>query len=46
MRQPTIYEVLWKKLGRRPTNKECIEEVKRILKESAEEIAQRKGRRK
>lgn len=33
MRKPTIYEALKQKLGREPTHKELVEEVKRILKE-------------
>lgn len=31
MRKPTIYEALWEKLGRRPTDREASDEVKRIL---------------
>lgn len=36
-RQPTIWEALAAKLGREPTNAEAHEEVKRILRESADE---------
>lgn len=35
MRKPTIYEVLKKRLGREPTHKELVNEVKRILNEGA-----------
>jgi hypothetical protein len=34
MRKPTIYEALWRKLGREPTNAELIADVKRILREA------------
>lgn len=34
MRKPTIYEALEKKLGRPPTHKEQVDEVKRILSEA------------
>jgi hypothetical protein len=35
-RKPTIYEALWEKLGREPTHKETVEEVRRILREASE----------
>ena len=38
-RKPTIYEVLAVKLGRIPTQKELIADVKRILEESLVEQA-------
>lgn len=39
-RKPTIYEVLAAKLGRAPTNAECRDECRRIIREAYEE---RKG---
>lgn len=36
-KQPTIYEALCAKLGREPTNAELCDDVKRILREGAEE---------
>lgn len=41
MRKPTIYEVLEKKLGRKPTHNEQVEGVKRILEEGRNENANR-----
>ncbi len=38
-RKPTIYEVLRDKLGREPTTRELIDDVKRILAEGAQELA-------
>lgn len=38
-RQPTIYEALAAKLGRPPTDAECCAEVRRILREAADERA-------
>lgn len=38
-RKPTIYEALRDKLGREPTNAELTDDVKRILREGAEEAA-------
>lgn len=35
----TIWDALAEKLGRQPTNKEASDEVKRILREAAEERA-------
>jgi len=35
--KPTIYEVLKEKLGREPTHKELVAEVKRILTEARNE---------
>lgn len=43
MRKPTIYQVLKEKLGREPSNTELNVEVKRILKEGAEEDLQRRA---
>jgi hypothetical protein len=51
MRKPTIYEVLRDRLGRNPTDTECVVEVRRILEEAYVERAthgklkrQRRGR--
>lgn len=33
-RKPTVYEALRIKLGREPTNRELIDDVKRILREA------------
>lgn len=41
-RQPTIWEALAEKLGRQPTHNEACEEVKRILREAAEETQNEK----
>ena len=38
-REPTIWEALTDKLGREPTHREACDEVKRILREAAEERA-------
>lgn len=38
-RKPTIWESLAEKLGREPTHREACDEVKRILREAAEERA-------
>lgn len=38
---PTIWEALAVKLGREPTNEEAAADVKRILREGAEERMQR-----
>lgn len=37
MRKPTIWEALAERLGREPTHREACAEVKRILREAAEE---------
>jgi hypothetical protein len=39
MRKPTIYEALAVKLGRAPTDAECVADVKRILTEGLVERA-------
>lgn len=39
MRKPTIYEALWAKLGREPTDAELCADVRRILSESTVERA-------
>lgn len=36
-RKPTIWEALAEKLGREPTHREACDEVKRILREAADE---------
>jgi hypothetical protein len=40
-RKPTIYEVLKEKLGREPSHKELVADVKRILRERYEEQCER-----
>jgi hypothetical protein len=44
MNQPTIWNVLAEKLGRQPTNAEAIAEVKRILREAADDAITVPGR--
>jgi hypothetical protein len=41
MKRPTIYEALWLKLGREPTNAELKAEVGRIKVEALIETAER-----
>lgn len=40
-RAPTIYEALRAKLGREPTHRELCDDVRRILREGAQELAAR-----
>lgn len=39
MKKPTIYQALWIKLGREPTNMELKADVERIKREAIEELA-------
>lgn len=41
MRKPTIYEALRAKLGREPTHRELCDDVRRILRDSTIERAER-----
>jgi hypothetical protein len=41
MKKPTIYEALWTKLGREPTNAELKDEVGRIKADAIVELAGR-----
>lgn len=38
-RKPTIYEALRAKLGREPSHRELVDDVKRILDEVTQELA-------
>ena len=44
MTRPTIYEALKARLGREPSHRELVAEVRRILEEAAIERASNRGR--
>lgn len=41
MKQPTIYQALRTKLGREPSHRELVDDVKRILSDGERKMAER-----